>query len=207
MRFLIIQIFTKSVEIAKICNVTITIYPQTVLNICYYSKSISRRYLKITPLKNHLSFWVKKFNTKFSISFLSNNYRANSKRHYRKNIFENFTSYLDWDFLHMINFQNISFILISNFYETCQNCENLQLKHLTRNFPISLPSNNYKENSSITIEKNVFEILVCSSFFFFFVNVDKIFLYIDTSFFLLVFEILILTKFIKIMNICKLCCS
>ncbi|KAE9531392.1 hypothetical protein AGLY_010598 [Aphis glycines] len=28
-------------------RVTITIYPQTVLNICYYSKSISRRYLKI----------------------------------------------------------------------------------------------------------------------------------------------------------------
>ncbi|KAF0772733.1 Uncharacterized protein FWK35_00007800, partial [Aphis craccivora] len=32
------QIFTKSVENAKIYNVTITIYPQTILNICYYSK-------------------------------------------------------------------------------------------------------------------------------------------------------------------------
>ncbi|KAE9534057.1 hypothetical protein AGLY_008793 [Aphis glycines] len=30
-------------------RVTITIYPQTILNICYYSKSISRRYLKIVP--------------------------------------------------------------------------------------------------------------------------------------------------------------
>ncbi|KAE9536729.1 hypothetical protein AGLY_006962 [Aphis glycines] len=30
-------------------RVTITIYPQTILNICYYSKSISRRYLKILP--------------------------------------------------------------------------------------------------------------------------------------------------------------
>ena len=31
-------------------SVTITIYPQTILNICYYSKSISRRYLKILPV-------------------------------------------------------------------------------------------------------------------------------------------------------------
>ncbi|KAE9531405.1 hypothetical protein AGLY_010611, partial [Aphis glycines] len=30
-------------------RVTITIYPQTILNICYYSKSISSRYLKILP--------------------------------------------------------------------------------------------------------------------------------------------------------------
>ncbi|KAE9534014.1 hypothetical protein AGLY_008750, partial [Aphis glycines] len=30
-------------------RVTITIYPQTILNICYYSKSISRRYLKVLP--------------------------------------------------------------------------------------------------------------------------------------------------------------
>ncbi|KAE9533242.1 hypothetical protein AGLY_009283, partial [Aphis glycines] len=33
-------------------RVTITIYPQTILNICYYSKSISRRYLKILPILN-----------------------------------------------------------------------------------------------------------------------------------------------------------
>ncbi|KAE9542706.1 hypothetical protein AGLY_002617 [Aphis glycines] len=32
-------------------SVTITIYPQTILNICYYSKSISRRYLKISLSK------------------------------------------------------------------------------------------------------------------------------------------------------------
>ena len=31
-------------------SVTITIYPQTILNICYYSKSISRIDLKILPI-------------------------------------------------------------------------------------------------------------------------------------------------------------
>ncbi|KAF0764149.1 Uncharacterized protein FWK35_00006173, partial [Aphis craccivora] len=52
-----LQFFTKSVENVNICkdkkyntNVTITIYPQTILNICYSSKSISRRYLKIVPV-------------------------------------------------------------------------------------------------------------------------------------------------------------
>ncbi|KAE9525561.1 hypothetical protein AGLY_014088 [Aphis glycines] len=36
--------------------VTITIYPQRNLNICYYSKSISRRYLKILPTTEIFNF-------------------------------------------------------------------------------------------------------------------------------------------------------
>ncbi|KAE9533272.1 hypothetical protein AGLY_009313 [Aphis glycines] len=43
-------------------RVTITIYPQTILNICYYSKSISRRYLKILPIK---FFWPNQNTCKF----------------------------------------------------------------------------------------------------------------------------------------------
>ncbi|KAE9524831.1 hypothetical protein AGLY_014881 [Aphis glycines] len=41
-------------------NVTTTIYPQTILNICYYSKSISRRYLKISPFFISYSYGDKK---------------------------------------------------------------------------------------------------------------------------------------------------
>ncbi|KAE9525938.1 hypothetical protein AGLY_013987, partial [Aphis glycines] len=85
--------------------------PQTIFDICYYSKSISRRYLKFYHVDKiflalskylkilykvpHISKFiklfvfisnVKKFNTKFSISFASKSYRDNLKRHYRKNV-------------------------------------------------------------------------------------------------------------------------
>ncbi|KAE9537903.1 hypothetical protein AGLY_005875 [Aphis glycines] len=47
-------------------RVTITIYPQTILNICYYSKSISRRYLKILPNLNFGVFGPLKHKPPFS---------------------------------------------------------------------------------------------------------------------------------------------
>ncbi|KAE9532962.1 hypothetical protein AGLY_009390 [Aphis glycines] len=49
-------------------NVTITIYPQTILNICYYSKSISRRYLKISP-----NSYVQFFLLSFEVQILTKN--------------------------------------------------------------------------------------------------------------------------------------
>ncbi|KAE9529991.1 hypothetical protein AGLY_011453 [Aphis glycines] len=55
-------------------RVTIKIYPQTILNICYYSKSISRRYLKILPTTEIFNFsenfWPNQNTLKFYTKFL-----------------------------------------------------------------------------------------------------------------------------------------
>ncbi|KAF0760208.1 Uncharacterized protein FWK35_00011115, partial [Aphis craccivora] len=49
----------------------VTIYPQMILNICYYSKSISRRYLKISPTTGIFNF-SENFFLKFRITSRNN---------------------------------------------------------------------------------------------------------------------------------------
>ncbi|KAE9527679.1 hypothetical protein AGLY_012752 [Aphis glycines] len=52
-------------------RVSITIYPQTIFNTCYYSKSISRKYLKISPV-NSTFFFLLAFEVQILIKIRQN---------------------------------------------------------------------------------------------------------------------------------------
>ncbi|KAE9532667.1 hypothetical protein AGLY_009748, partial [Aphis glycines] len=155
-----IQIFTKSVENAKICNFE---------NLVQGSPLI---FLQIS-VKKHYRIQTKNFYECLKFKFLQNR------------ILENFTSYLDWHFLYMISFSkyfNVDKIFLTlskylihrhNFFlltfevqiltKIRQNHEYLQiilLFKIHKIFSISFASKGYKENFKRHYRKNVLGVSV-----------------------------------------------